>query len=952
MLVPFGTTAPSARTATRSVNVKAPRPGQWLVVVFWLWAAPWAAAQTFNVGANFTTMTLESSFATLGKSPEPPDTMGAAGMQHFVAFNNGSFSIYNKNGTVVSQVSDTSFWTTALGANPGGLSDPRVLYDPASQRWFASMITTGQSTNNNILIARSNTSDPTQGFKAVSFTTTNGQFADYPTLGLDANGIYIGTNNFNSSGTSLLSVGMYSVPKTDLTANTPTLTNLTNNGTLDKNTVGFTLQAAVNYGPKLATDPTPILAHNAQFFSQYNFTPLSGTTGPGATVGATVVRSVLTTSQPTRSPQPGTAVTLPNNDVRFGANVVQVGNFLYSVHGITVSGRSAVRWTIANATTFAIVQQGTISDPTLSYFYPAIGVNTSGDVVVAFSGSSSGTFASTYAVVGSSAGGVAGGSLTFGAPVQTKAGTASYTFSRWGDYSAVTPDPTDPGIFWAHQEYAAPPGPSFASNWATQATEIIPTKTGEIRWKTAANGNFTDGTQWFTGAAPGPTAHAIYSREGTPYSVTLPAGSTTNDRASVRQGTVTFNIPSGSTYNLTNASTATPSLSIAEFQGIAALTVSGGGALQSAHTILAGTAGGSGTLTVTGAGTTWTNSGHVFVGGTSAAAGGTGTLNVTAGASASVGGTLTLWNTPSAVTVNAGTLSVAGLTNAAGTTPTVTLTNPVSGTALTVTDGQNTTYSGTIAGTGSVVKSGSGAWTLAGANTYSGGTTVTGGTLRATNGSGSATGTGAVSVQASGKLAGNGIIVPDTGTPLSNQVNVAGTVQPGSDTATAYLTVGSVSATARVDVTGAFTWSFSSSGPSSSTPGGSDTNDPNNQSRLVVNGDVTMMPAIFNIIGLPGLLFNNTQPYSWRVATATGTATRTGPQPTFNTTGLNTGGGSFTLSGGLGGIFLAFAPVPEPVAILAVCTFAAALARSIRGRRRGPGSASPFTLRTADPGPL
>src|SRR5262249_26234509 len=104
-----------------------------------------------------------------------------------------------------------------------------------------SMITTGQSSNNNILIARSNTSDPTQGFMAVSFTTTNGQFADYPTLGLDANGIYIGTNNFNSSGTSLLSVGMYSVPKTDLTANTPTLTHLTNNGTLDANTVGFTL---------------------------------------------------------------------------------------------------------------------------------------------------------------------------------------------------------------------------------------------------------------------------------------------------------------------------------------------------------------------------------------------------------------------------------------------------------------------------------------------------------------------------------------------------------------------------------------------------------------------------------------------------------------------------------------------------------------------------------------
>src|SRR5262249_10980361 len=140
---------------------------------------------------------------------------------------------------------------------------------------------------------------------------------------------------------------------------------------------------------------------------------------------------------------------------------------------------------------------------------------------------------------------------------------------------------------------------------------------------------------------------------------------------------------------------------------------------------------------------------------------------------------------------------------------------------------------------------------------------------------------------------------------------------------------------ARADITGAFTWSFSNTGPSSSTPGGSDTNDPNNQSRLVNNGDVTMNPTTFNVVWLSGLSFNNTQPYSWRVATATRTVTRSGPQPTFTTTGLNAGGGSFTLSGGLGGIFLAFAPVPEPFAILAVCVLAATGAHLIRSRRRG-----------------
>lgn len=584
-----------------------------------------AAAQTFSTGANFTTMSLESTFASFGNSLEPPDTMGAAGLNHFVALQNGSCAIYTKSGTLVSQVSDTAFWSAALGFNPGNLSDPRIVYDPASRRWYASMITTGQSTNNQILLARSNTSDPTQGFKAVAYTTTNGTFADYPTLGVDANGVHVGTNNFNAAGTSLLSVGLYSVPKADLAAATPTLANLTNNGTLSASTVGFTLQAAVNYGPKLATDPTPVLAISNTQFGHYKFTPVTGTTGPGAVIGATTDQTVLATSNPTASRQPGTSVRLPNNDSRFDGSVIQVGNFLYAVHGITVSTRSAARWTIANATTFAIVQQGTISSSSLSYFYPSIAVNTSGDVVIAFSGSNTSTFASTYAVVGSSAGGVAGGTLTFGSPVQTHAGTASYTFSRWGDYSAVTPDPTDPGIFWAHEEDAATPGPNFASNWATQATEIVPTKAGERRWSNSTGGSFTAPANYFTATAPVATDHVIFSRPNATYAVGF-AGSNTSNRATVRQGDVTWNLGGGS-YTLSNASAATPSLAVSDSQGTSSLTVAGG-TLNTANATIGAGFGGSGTVALN-AGATWNNSGTIYVGGNAAGPqGGTGVLRV------------------------------------------------------------------------------------------------------------------------------------------------------------------------------------------------------------------------------------------------------------------------------------------------------------------------------------
>src|SRR5207247_231761 len=136
--------------------------------------------------------------------------------------------------------------------------------------------------------------------------------------------------------------------------------------------------------------------------------------------------------------------------------------------------------------------------------------------------------------------------------------------------------------------------------------------------------------------------HAVFSRSGdgsTNYTVSFPAGTTSNDRASVRQGVVTFSIPADGTYSLTNTGTGTPSLAVAEYLGTASLTVSGGGTLQTVHASvaagingegnaasLAGNVGNtsSGSVTVSGAGTTWANSGDLYLSGSDTAAGGLG----------------------------------------------------------------------------------------------------------------------------------------------------------------------------------------------------------------------------------------------------------------------------------------------------------------------------------------
>jgi hypothetical protein len=176
-------------------------------------------AASVTIGLNF----MGSHLGLAGAIP--PDTMGAVGPDHIVELLNGRYAVYDKNSGSLLQGSNLqAFWVNA-GVAPEDNSpfDPRLLYDPDTQRWFAVSVDGDQLVTNNFLVAVSNTSDPTQGWTGFQIASdpTDQTWADFPMLGIDGEAVYLWANMW--IGSAYATGGRLVVlPKADLLAPAPT----------------------------------------------------------------------------------------------------------------------------------------------------------------------------------------------------------------------------------------------------------------------------------------------------------------------------------------------------------------------------------------------------------------------------------------------------------------------------------------------------------------------------------------------------------------------------------------------------------------------------------------------------------------------------------------------------------------------------------------------------------
>ena len=415
------------------------------------WSAPAAAPVTApSIWADFNTVKQGDAGANL----IPPDTCGAAGIDQIATITNSNLSVYRKSDQV--RVLSTSLTAFFPGAS-GTVGDPRIVFDPHALRWVA--MATNFNTSATIYLAYSATPDALGAWFKFSYQTNQGtdagKWPDYPTLGVDARGIYLAA--YMVGGSSLMTI--WAIDKAPLLANPPALGTITAFRSLPWEGA---IQPCTTYG-----DPGSEYLISRQSSTGMRIRRIA----PPLT--APVLFEVGTAPVPAHSSAPtapalGSTTNINTIDYR-PMNAVFRNGSVWTAHNVAINARAGCRWYEIGVAPVATKQTGTIADALWHYYFASIAVDANGNVGIGFSGSHANAYCSTF-FTGRQTTDAAGETAT---PIMTKAGEGPWNRTdgsgrnRFGDYSHTTVDPVDNQGLWTFQEFILP-----GNLWATRATRI------------------------------------------------------------------------------------------------------------------------------------------------------------------------------------------------------------------------------------------------------------------------------------------------------------------------------------------------------------------------------------------------------------------------------------------------------------------------------------------------
>lgn len=427
-----------------------------------------ANAQTGNFTLATPILTFEGTDNYCGCSP--PDTIGDVGPNHYVQMVNATvFNVYDKNGNVILANRNLNTLWASGNCSVSTDGDPIVVYDGLADRWVLAQFSTG----NGVCVAVSQTGDPTGAYYGYEFTTPT--FPDYFKIGVWPNAYYMSANESTYSALALDRAKMLlGLPATSIRfagqtnflmpadVDGPTAPSANADG------IFYTFKDNSFHG---GTDRLELFAFHPDFVTPSNstFTTMSSInlTSFTYTVCGFFNLNCIPQANTAQKVDPVSEWPMWRLVYRnFGDHQTLLGNFTVDVG----SDRAGIRWFELRNTsgTWNLFQEGTFSlADTIHRWMGSIAMDGDGNIALGYSRSSASLNPSIYYTTRLSTDPLG----TFGPEELMYAGTGSQTGSnRWGDYSAMSIDPSDDCTFWYTQEYYPS---NSGNNWNTRIGKFI-----------------------------------------------------------------------------------------------------------------------------------------------------------------------------------------------------------------------------------------------------------------------------------------------------------------------------------------------------------------------------------------------------------------------------------------------------------------------------------------------
>ncbi|MHB8641845.1 MAG: hypothetical protein ACYDA3_03020 [Gaiellaceae bacterium] len=378
-------------------------------------------------------------FAGLGTADAcchtPPDVSIAAGGGYVVELANSARRVWSAGGTVLESASSLS---QMFGTGTDPISDPKIIFDAATGRFFASEMDESTGT---VIVATSATSNPLVGWVLLTVNAGPGiGCIDQPKLGTSDSVLVLTGNAYSGPCSALASASylggvIWVLNKQEMLQ--PGFTHWSYWGPSYSYSAPIAAQAMSSTG----------VAYAASSGSRLNVYTISGTP-PGGTSLTTAmpstpsfVNSVPEAVQPSNNP-------VATNDSRLldafwlNGDLWLAGNDQCANQGLA---RACARVLDVKTSLSSVAYNGWYAFTNSDAYYPALRPDGLGNVVLVFGFSSS----SDYPSVAMDE--YRGGSWVGSSYVQK--GSAATSDTRWGDYFGAATDPSTPGVVWVAGEY-------------------------------------------------------------------------------------------------------------------------------------------------------------------------------------------------------------------------------------------------------------------------------------------------------------------------------------------------------------------------------------------------------------------------------------------------------------------------------------------------------------------